>query len=103
MKTKEKKVKPISADLPYFLVDSLQTAITDKEMKQIWIKLANWSTVIYHMSLASESDLIKMLVVELETRNRWRILDRLKTRHNSLRKAKEHEILKAYSDARETH
>ena len=102
MRAKEKKVKPISADLPYFLVDGLSTPITDKEVKQIWIKLANWSTVIYHMSLASESDLIKMLIVELDTRNRWRILDRLKTRHNSMRKAREHALLKVYSNARET-
>jgi hypothetical protein len=93
--------KKIRTDLPYFLTEDAP-AITDKEMKQIWIKLANWSTVIYHMSLATESDMIKMLVVELETRNRWRILDRLKTRYNSMRKTREHEILKAYSDARET-
>jgi len=63
--------------------------VLDTEMPQFIEELSNWPSMLYHSNAADEAKILKMIFVELATKYRWRIIERLKSRFNTLRKDRE--------------
>jgi len=88
------KVRKLT-NLPGFLKG---VSVTKKDIDDYIDKLSCWASMLHHANGASESELLKMMHVELATKCRMPVLYRLRSRFNTERRRREVKELEAYAE-----